>query len=136
MILATPAVGSEADIRAARAAYNAAIAARNVAGVRAAFDDSYVGIAGSTGEAIVGADAMTEYFARAFKQPGFVGFVRTPDVITIANPPERAMERGRWSGGSVKGRLHGEYLAMWVPTSNGWKLRSESFVTLGSAEAR
>lgn len=136
MIMATPAVASEADIRAARAAYNAAIAARDVAGVRAAFDATYVGIAGSTGEAIVGADAMTDYFARAFRQPGFLGFVRTPDVITIANPPERAMERGHWSGGSVNGRLHGEYLAMWVPTSKGWKLRSESFVTLGSAEPR
>ncbi|MEI6486524.1 MAG: DUF4440 domain-containing protein [Sphingomonadales bacterium] len=137
MILATPAAAdAPADIRAARAAYNAAIAARDVAGVRAAFDDAYVGIAGSTGEAIVGPDAMADYFARAFKTPGFLGFVRTPDVVTIASPAERAMERGHWSGGSTKGRLQGEYLAMWVPTPKGWKLRSESFVTLGAAEAR
>ncbi|WP_439546445.1 DUF4440 domain-containing protein [Sandarakinorhabdus sp.] len=129
----TPAAADAvADIKAARAAYNAAIAARDVAGVRAAFGDGYIGIAGSGGEAIIGADAMTDYFARAFKTPGFLGFVRTPDVVTVAVPPVRAMERGHWSGGSVSGRFSGEYLAVWVPTATGWKLRSESFVTLAN----
>jgi ketosteroid isomerase-like protein len=132
MIMATPAAADPvADIKAARAAYNAAIAARDAAGVRAAFADGYIGIAGTTGEAIIGADAMADYFARAFKTPGFLGFVRTPDVVTIANPPARAMERGHWSGGSTNGQLKGEYFAVWVPTSQGWKLRSETFVTLG-----
>jgi hypothetical protein len=80
----------------------------------------------------VGADAMADYFARAFKTPGFLGFVRTPDVVTIAAPPQRAMERGHWSGGSLTGRFSGEYLAAWVPTPTGWKLRSETFVTLSN----
>lgn len=133
MAVTTPASADEiADIRAARAAYNAAIAARDVAGVRGVLGDGYVGIAGSGGEAIIGADAMADYFARAFKTPGFLGFVRTPDVVTIAVPPVRAMERGHWSGGSVSGQSHGEYLAVWVPTPAGWKLRSESFVTLSN----
>lgn len=136
MIMASPAAADPvADIKAARAAYNAAIAARDPAGVRAAFADSYVGIAGSTGEAIIGADAMADYFARAFKTAGFLGFVRTPDRVTIGTPPQRAVEHGRWSGGSVSGQLSGEYFAVWVPTPTGWKLRSESFVTLGSGAA-
>jgi ketosteroid isomerase-like protein len=131
MIMAAPAAaGAIEDIKAARAAYNAAIAARDVAGVRAALGDGYVGIAGTGGEAIIGADAMADYFARAFRTPGFLGFVRTPDAVTLADPPLRAMERGRWQGGSVSGRVSGEYLAVWVPTSQGWKLRSETFVTL------
>lgn len=133
MVLATPAAADPvADITAARAAYNAAIAARDVAGVRAAFGEGYVGIAGAGGEAIIGADAMTDYFARALKTPGFLGFVRTPDVVTVAVPPQRAMERGHWSGGSLNGRVSGEYLAVWVPTPQGWKLRSETFVTLST----
>ncbi len=133
MVLATPAAADPvADIMAARAAYNAAIAARDVAGVRAAFGEGYVGIAGTGGEAIIGTDAMTDYFARAFKTPGFLGFVRTPDVVTVAVPPQRAMERGHWSGGSLNGRVSGEYLAVWVPTPQGWKLRSETFVTLST----
>ena len=133
MIMATPAAADPvADIKAARAAYNAAIASRDAAGVRAAFGDDYIGIAGTTGEAIIGADAMADYFSRAFKTPGFLGFVRTPDVVTVAHPPERAMERGHWSGGSASGMLSGEYLAVWVPTPGGWKLRSETFVTLAN----
>lgn len=131
MIMATPAAADPvADINAARAAYNAAIAARDAAGVRAALGDDYIGIAGTTGEAIIGADAMADYFARAFKTPGFLGFVRTPEMVTVAQPPLRAMERGRWSGGSASGMVSGEYLAVWVPTPQGWKLRSETFVTL------
>ncbi len=133
MIMATPASADAiADIKAARAAYNAAIAARDVAGVRAALGDGYVGIAGSGGEAIIGADAMADYFGRAFKTAGFLGFVRVPEVVTLADPPVRAMERGRWSGGSLSGRFSGEYLAVWVPTPKGWKLRSETFVTLAN----
>lgn len=133
MVLVTPAAADPvADIKAARAAYNAAIAARDAAGVRAALGENYVGIAGSGGEVISGADAMADYFARSFKTPGFLGFVRTPDVVTVANPPQRAMERGHWSGGSVNGRFSGEYLAVWVPTPAGWKLRSETFVTLAN----
>ncbi len=131
-VLATPAAADPAaEIRAARAAYNAAIARRDVAGIRAALGDDYIGIAGSGGERIEGANAMADYFARAFRSTGFLGFVRTPDVVTVADPPARAMERGHWSGGSVGGRLRGEYLAVWVPTPSGWRLRSESFVTLG-----
>jgi ketosteroid isomerase-like protein len=134
MIMATAAPAAAdavAEIKTARAAYNAAIAARDVAGVLTAFGEDYIGIAGSGGEQIIGADAMTDYFARAFKTPGFLGFVRTPDVITVAVPPVRAMERGHWSGGSTSARFSGEYLAVWVPTATGWKLRSETFVTLG-----
>jgi len=94
MIMATPAAADPvADIKAARAVYNAAIAARDAVGVRAALGEGYVGIAGTGGEAIIGADAMADYFARAFKTPGFLGFVRTPDVVTVAVPPLRAMER-------------------------------------------
>jgi ketosteroid isomerase-like protein len=133
MAIATPAAADAiAEIKAARSAYNAAIAARDVAGVRAALGDEYIGLAGTGGEKIIGADAMADYFARAFKTPGFLGFVRMPDVVTMAVPPLRAMERGHWSGGSTSGRVSGEYLAVWVPTATGWKLRSETFVTLAN----
>ena len=136
MAIATPA-DDTAVIRAARAAYNAAITAHDVAGIRAAFADDYTGIAGSGGEVIAGRDAMTGYFANAFRNPAFIGFVRTPDVITIAAPADRAMERGQWLGRTRtargEARLHGEYLAIWVPVRGGWRLRSETFVTLSTS---
>jgi ketosteroid isomerase-like protein len=128
-----------AAIRAARAAYNAAIIAHDVAAIRAGFVDDYKGIAGSGGELIDGGDAMAAYFARAFGNPAFISFVRTPDIITIATPADRAMERGHWLGRSRtatgEARLHGEYLAVWVPTPTGWRLRSETFVTLSRSDA-
>ena len=102
------------------------------------FVDDYKGIAGSGGELVPGGDAMAAYFAAAFRNPAFLGFVRTPDAVTIALPPERAMERGHWVGRSMtpagEARLEGEYLAVWVPTGKGWRLRSETFVTLSHTE--
>jgi ketosteroid isomerase-like protein len=136
MAIATPA-DDTAAIRAARAAYNAAIIAHDVAGVRAAFADDYTGIAGSGGELIAGGDAMAGYFANAFRNPAFIAFVRTPDVITIATPADRAMERGQWLGrtrtATGEACLQGEYLAVWVPVRGGWQLRSETFVTLSNS---
>jgi ketosteroid isomerase-like protein len=135
MMAAMPAAAdSPDDIRAARARYNAAIATRDADTIRTMFVDDYKGLAGSGGELIAGGDAMAAYFARAFQTPGFRGFVRTPDVVTIATPPDRAMERGHWHGTGTTAtgetRVEGEYLAVWVPTPAGWRLRSESFVTL------
>lgn len=130
-----PAMANDAaDIRAARARYNAAIVAHDTATIRAMFIDAYTGIAGSGGELIAGGDAMAAYFANAFRNPGFGGFVRTPLAVTVAVPPDRAMERGKWRGRNTSAAgevvLEGEYLAVWVPTPLGWQLRSESFVTL------
>ena len=126
------------QIRSARAAYNAAIIARDAAAIRAAFVDDYKGMAGSGGELIAGGDAMAAYFAQAFQNPAFISFIRTPDVITIATPADRAMERGHWLGrtktASGEAQLHGEYLAVWVPSPAGWRLRSETFVTLSHSE--
>ncbi len=137
LAMATPVPAAEdaaAAVRAARAAYNAAIVAHDVAGVRAAFVDAYVGIAGSGGEVISGGDAMAAYFGRSFANPDFITYVRTPDVVTAAVPADRVMERGHWLGRfrrpGGETRLSGEYLAVWVPTPTGWRLRSESFVTL------
>jgi ketosteroid isomerase-like protein len=138
-----PAVAAEdanvAAIRAARERYNAAIVARDVAGVRAMFTDDYKGIAGTNGDLVSGGEAMTAFFAQAFKTPGFITYVRTPDSIVTATPADRAMERGHWVGRSISGsteiRNEGEYLAVWVPAAGGWKLRSETFVTLSRTES-
>nr|WP_243446207.1 DUF4440 domain-containing protein [Polymorphobacter fuscus] len=136
---AVPAAADEsAAIRAARARYNAAIAAHDAPTIRTMFVDDYKGIAGSGGELIAGGDAMAAYFVQAFRNPAFLGFVRTPDVVTLADPGDRAMERGHWQGrtrtATGEMRLGGEYLAVWVPTPAGWRLRSETFVTLSRGE--
>ena len=139
LAMATPAAPDDAAaVRAARAAYNAAIIAHDVPGVRATFTDAYVGIAGSGGEVISGGEAMAAFLASSFRNPAFISYVRIPDVVTVAIPADRAMERGLWLGryrtADGETRLTGEYLAVWVPTPGGWRLRSESFVTLAREE--
>ena len=137
--VAVPAAADDVtDIRELRARYNAAILAHDAPIIRAMFVDNYTGIAGSGGEVIAGGDAMAGYFANAFRNPAFLGFARTPDVVTVAVPADRAMERGQWLGrtrtATGETRLGGEYLAVWVPTAAGWRLRSEAFVTLFRSE--
>ncbi len=132
--LAAPAGDDAAAIRSARLRYNAAIIGHDAPAIRAVLVDDYTGIAGSDGKVIRGAAAMVGYFAASFRNPAFISFVRSPQTITIADDGERAMESGNWVGRSKRDggelRLGGEYLAVWVPTHDGWKLRSESFVTL------
>ena len=132
--LAAPAGDDVAAIRGARLRYNAAIIGRDAPTIRAVLMDGYTGIAGSDGAVIKGGAAMVAYFAEAFRNPAFISYVRSPQVITIADDGARAMERGAWVGRSRRDggelQLGGEYLAVWVPTHDGWKLRSESFVTL------
>jgi ketosteroid isomerase-like protein len=130
-----------AAIRTARDRYNAALVARDLPRVRALLVDDYVGLPGSSGNLVNGGDAMVERFAVAFSDPAFITYVRHPDTVRIARPPERAMERGHWLAryrGDKEGRprFAGEYLAVWVPGPQGWRLRSESFVTLDGAAAR
>lgn len=141
LVVSAPALAADdaAAIRSARERYNAAIAARDVAGVRAVLTDDYKGIAGTNGDLVSGGDAMAAFFGKAFATPGFVTYVRTPDAVTVATPAERAMERGHWVGRSVNAgtetSITGEYLAVWVPVAGGWKLRSETFVTLARTES-
>ena len=127
-----------AAIRAARMGYNAAIIGRDAAAIRAVLVKDYKGIAGSDGALVSGGAAMASYFAAAFRNPAFISYVRSPDVITIADFGDRAMERGHWLGRSKtaggESQLSGEYLAVWVLTPESWKLRSETFVTLGHAD--
>ena len=146
LLVAVPALaddGSPASVQAIRLArdrYNAALAVRDLAKVRALLLDDYVGLPGSSGNLVNGGDAMIERFAVAFSDPAFVTYVRRPYDVRIARPAQRAMERGRWvamyRGDGAKPRVTGEYLAVWVPGPQGWRLRSESFVTLTGVQAR
>jgi ketosteroid isomerase-like protein len=128
-----------ADIRRVRDRYNAALQARDLPTVRRLLVDDYVGLPGSSGNLVASGDAMIERFAVAFSDPAFITYVRTPVEVRVAKPAERAMERGRWVAryrtDKTRPRFSGEYLAIWVPSPQGWRLRSESFVTLAGPPA-
>lgn len=120
----------DAAIRARRAESNAAIAARRLDGVvNLMLPDVTVAVAGGT--TLIGRDANRTAFAGQFADRDFRGYVRTPDVITLHDPPARATERGRWVGiwrtGSGTSEMRGVYVAVWHLTDVGWFLASEVF---------
>jgi Domain of unknown function (DUF4440) len=122
-------------VKAQRAESNAAIKAHDAARLRRLFDDEYHGISGTSGAL----DADREATARScadeeFKDPSFVTYRRTPTSVVIASSGKRVAESGHWEGVWQKSdgtmRTTGVYLAMWIPASGTWLLKSEAFVTL------
>lgn len=125
---------AEAEIRALRAQSNAAIARHDVAGMRAAFLPDATVLPGSSGVPF-GMDGFDARIGAAFADPTFVAWVRTPVTVAIGATGQRAAETGTWVGiwrerdGEM--RVTGVYQAMWLPTPAGWRIKNESFVTLG-----
>jgi ketosteroid isomerase-like protein len=117
-------------IRARRADSNAAIAARDPDRVTGfMLHDVTVAVAG--GPVLVGRKANRDAFATQFADRNFRGYVRTPTIITPADLPTHATERGHWVGRWQNGRLvdemRGTYSAVWRHTEVGWLLESEIF---------
>ena len=125
---------NEAQILRARDNSNRSIARRNLLGVGDSLGEDYVGIIGD-GTFV---DSRAEYL-RLFKQ-GFyhpkqsMTYVRTPEVVHVADDQTLAAEHGSWVATLPSGSVAhtGTYAAMWRRTPTGWKIRSEIFVTLHS----
>ena len=117
--------GPEDAIRARRRLTNKLIAAREAARLRPFFLADARLITGDGG-LILGADAIVDAFAAQFRDPGFVAYVRTPDMVELDHIGERAAETGRWTGAG----LSGAYMAAWRKVTGQWVIESELFVTL------
>ena len=124
------------EIRRLRSENNLAIAHRDGAAMKRAYLPSYKLIRGFGGELLQGPDnLLAELASTDWNDPQHITYRRTPDRIVIASDGRRASETGHWEGlwrsGAPVTRRTGEYLAVWVPTPQGWRLRSESYVALG-----
>ncbi len=133
--LAAPADPLVALVSAQRTESNAAIAAHDAVRLRKLFADDYHGISGTSGALDSGGDATARsYAAEEFQDPAFVTDRRTPTSIVAAASAKRVAESGRWEvvwhepHGTM--RKTGVYLAMWIPSAGGWRLKAEAFVTL------
>ncbi|MFI4963903.1 MAG: nuclear transport factor 2 family protein [Caulobacterales bacterium] len=115
----------EGAIRARRRLTNKLIVARDAARLRPFFLADARLITGDGG-LILGAEAIVQAFAAQFRQPGFAPYVRTPDVVEIAQAGDRAAETGRWTGSGASGA----YMAAWRKVTGQWAIESELFVTL------
>jgi ketosteroid isomerase-like protein len=125
----------EASIRTARAHSNRSIARRNLLGVGDSLAEDFVVILGD-GTFIASRAAYLKLFKQGFDTPKTsLSYERIPDRVEIAADSSQASEQGHWTAANADGSVAftGTYAAMWKPAFDGWKLRSELFVTLTAA---
>jgi len=123
---------NEALILRAREHSNRSIARRNLLGVGDSLGEDYVGVIGD-GTFVASRAEYLRLFKAGFDRPkDGMTYVRTPDEIRVADDEALASERGTWIATVPSGAVAytGTYAAMWRRMPDGWKIRSEIFVTL------
>jgi len=122
----------EAAIRAARAHSNRSISRRNLLGVAGSLAENFIAIIGD-GTFVPTRAAYLKLFKQGFDAPKTsLIYERIPDRIDVSTDSSQASEQGHWIATSFNGSTAytGTYSAMWRNTPEGWKLRSELYVTL------
>jgi ketosteroid isomerase-like protein len=121
-----------AEIGRLRAHSNRSIQRRNELGVGSSLDAEYVGVIGD-GSFVASREIYLKLFKREFDAKGGLAYERTPERIEVAGDALLAYEQGSWVATRAGGEacFRGRYAAMWRKKAEGWKIRSETFVTLG-----
>ncbi|AUD01734.1 YybH family protein [Spirosoma pollinicola] len=123
----------ERAIRSLRNQSNQSIQNRNLAGFGETMM-SEIDVTRGSGSHVSGRDSVLASVAVQFKDPAFLGYVRTTDTIQISSSNPLAAEHGHWTGRFKRPdgvqTITGTYLTMWRKTNEGWKIRSELFVSL------
>ena len=120
-----------AEITAARARSNAAIAAHDTVGIAREWMPD-VHVVASTSSQRSGADANAVAMQSAFNTRPDTKWVRTPRRIEVFDAWQVASEEGDWVGtwtdadGPV--RVGGRYLAQWRHADGRWRIQAEVFV--------
>ncbi len=122
---------STADITAARARSNAAIAAHDTAAIMREWLPN-IHVVSSTSNQTAGAEANAKAMQAQFSRRPDTRWVRTPLRIDVFEPWQVASEAGEWVGtwtdpdGAV--RIRGTYLAQWRRVDGRWRIQAEVFV--------
>lgn len=120
-------------IRALRLANNRAIARHDAAGMRQDWDAN-IHLICCGGLVYSGSALAASYEQQEFRDPAFVAYVRIPRRIFVSADGTQAAEDGTWT--AVLRSPHpirsGRYFAGWKKEPAGWKIASESYVTLQS----
>jgi uncharacterized protein (TIGR02246 family) len=116
---------SEALIRAARAASNAAIARRDPVAI-AAFLAPDVHVVTSSGAHRHGREESRRSWVALFANDPTLRYVRTPTEVRVSEAAGVAHESGRWEGTSGTG----VYAARWRREEGEWLIEAEIFTPL------
>jgi ketosteroid isomerase-like protein len=128
---ATNASNASAEIAAARARSNAAIAAHDLDGIAREWMPD-VHVVSSAGTQNGGIHANSRSMQAAFTRRPDTKWVRTPHTITVNERWDVASEEGRWVGTWTEPdgplRMAGTYLAQWRREGGRWRIQAEVFV--------
>jgi ketosteroid isomerase-like protein/quercetin dioxygenase-like cupin family protein len=122
----------ETAIRAAREAFNAAIAKGDLNGIAAALADDAQLLSGSDSLVYAGKPAQVAVWAQDMKDPNRGIYVRTPDRIEVSPLAPMAFESGHWKGVDTRSATDwasGVYSAKWRRTGGKWLIESETYMT-------
>ena len=128
----TDPIQDESNIRAARAHSNRSIARRNLLGVADSLAENFVAVIGD-GTFVPTRAAYLKLFKQGFDNPKTsLTYERIPDTIQLSTDNPIAAEQGHWIATDANNKTvyTGTYMAMWTHTEDGWKIRSELYVSL------
>tara|TARA_R110002049_G_scaffold23726_47_gene84281 strand:+ start:764 stop:1252 length:489 start_codon:yes stop_codon:yes gene_type:complete len=120
-----------AEICAARAQSNQAIAAKDIDALKATWLPS-LHVAASSGVSVTSGTEMAAVFLKLFDDPAFDRFERLPVSVRLSPGKTLAAETGKWTGywhrddGTAK--ISGPYMAQWQRVNGAWKISAEVFV--------
>lgn len=121
------------EVKASRNANNRAIAAHDLSAVLPIFADDAV-LLWSDGRSANGKAELKSKIAADFADPAFVTELHSTDSVAIADAGVSAVEHGTWtaikSGSQGETRYGGDYMAQWVSSTQGWRIKGEIYVKL------
>ncbi|HWB27991.1 MAG TPA: nuclear transport factor 2 family protein [Chitinophagaceae bacterium] len=118
----------EAQIRAARAASNAAIAKHDVDGLAECLAPEFIMVTGNA-QQFIGKDVVVARWKDFFAKNSTTFYIRTPAQVVISKNDTLAFETGTWKGINSYS-AGGNYTAMWCKRNNVWMTRAELYISL------
>lgn len=123
----------ELAIRMARAAFNRALAAADLAAIGPLLATDVVLVAGTDSAVIQGRKAQLLAWKREFAARERTIYTRLPDTILLSPVAPIAFEYGHWQGVSAADgaiRASGSYTAKWREIGSSWMIEAELYLTL------
>lgn len=123
----------ELAIRMARAAFNRALAAADLAAIGPLLAPDVVLVAGTDSAVIQGRKAQLLAWKREFAARERTIYTRLPDTVLLSPVAPIAFEHGHWQGVSAPdGAVHssGSYTAKWREIGGSWAIEAELYLTL------
>ncbi len=127
-----------ARIRAARDAFNRAIADKNVEAIAGVLADDVILVTGTDSDIFNGRAAQVDLWRSDFERPERLIYVRSPECVSLSPLYPIAVETGAWHGAPEKGGadyVGGIYTAKWRNVENRWTLEAETFATMNCGGA-